>query len=157
MGSLMLHVLAAFAQFEREMIATRTREAMAVLKAKGQPLNRHNLLGFLWVGKKGKKRVVRDDHDRKVMNNIVKWRRCGISWNEIVDHIAKHDVLTSRGGDWNRSRVRRAYVAELYLQAIEAAGRKVEESPAELLAYRNFCSQHIGRRERERTGRAAVS
>ncbi len=152
MGTLLLHILGAFAEFERTMIATRTREAMAVIRAKGQPLNRHDLVGFKWVGPKGKKRVVRDDHDRSVMGNIVKWRRCGISWNEIVDHIAKHDVLTSRGGDWNRSRVRRAYVAELYLQAIEAAGRKVEESPAELLAYRNFCSEHIGRRGPEGTG-----
>ena len=107
MGTLLLHILSAFAQFEREMIATRTKESMAVLKAKGQPLNRHDLLGFKWVGRKGNKRVVRDDHDRSVMNNIVKWRRCGISWNEIVEHIDKYGVLTSRGGDWNRSRVRR--------------------------------------------------
>ena len=151
MGSLMLHVLAAFAQFEREMIATRTKEAMAVLKAKGQPLNRHDLVGFTWVGKKGNKRVIRDDHDRSVMSNILKWRKIGISWNDIVDHIAKHNILTSRGGTWNRSRVRRAYIAELYLQSIELAGRKVEESPGELLAYRNFCSQHIGRRSQVRT------
>ena len=114
MGRLILHVLTAFAEFERTMVATRTRESMAILKARGQPLNRHDLLGFKWVGRKGNKRVVRDDHDRSVMNNIVKWRKIGISWNEIVDHIAKYDVLTSRGGAWNRSRVRRAFTAELY-------------------------------------------
>ena len=117
-------------------------------------MNRHDLLGFKWVGRKGNKRVVRDDHDRSVMNNIVKWRKIGISWNEIADHIDKHGVLTSRGGDWNRSRVRRAYTAELYLQAVEAAGRSIEDDPNELFAYRNFCSQYIGRRGRvcERTG-----
>ena len=152
MGTLLLHILGAFAQFEKEIIATRTREATAVLKAKGQPMNRHNLLGFLWVGKKGNKRVVRDDHDRKVMGMIVKWRKIGISWSEIADHIEKKGVLTSRGGDWNRSRVRRAYTAELYLQAVEAAGQRVEDDPAELFAYREFCSEHIGRRGRERTG-----
>ena len=146
MGTLLLHVLAAFAQFEREMIATRTREAMAVLKAKGQPLNRHDLLGFKWHGPKGNKRVVRDDHDRSVMGNIVKWRRCGISWNEIVAHIEQHAILTSRGGSWNRSRVRRAFTAELYLQSIEAEGRSIEDDLTELFAYREFCSECIGRR-----------
>ena len=59
-------------------------------------------------------------------------------------------IATSRGGAWNRSRVRRAFTAELYLQSIEAQERSVEDDAAELLAYREFCSEYIGRRGRVR-------
>ncbi len=146
MGALMLHILAAFAQFERSLISTRTKEALAVRLANGQPINGCNLMGFIWVGAKGNKTVARDDHDRSVMGNIVKWRKIGIVWAEIVEHIAKAKVLTSVGGNWDINRVRRAHCAELYLEAVEAANRKVEDSAGELFAYRAFCREHLGKR-----------
>ena len=102
-GRLMLHILTAFAEFERELAASRTREAMAILKAKGQPLNYQQLIGFIWYGRKGHKKVKRDEHDRKVMFAIVKFRKLGLSWNEIVDHIANQKVLTSQARKWEKN------------------------------------------------------
>ena len=145
MGALILQILTAFSQFERELIRSRTRESMAMLIAKGQPTNGTHPIGFIWIGKKGQKRVKRDDHDRKVMANIVTWRKMGITWDGITGHIEKYGVKTSKGGSWNVTRVRRAYCAELYLQAVEEGGRKVEEDPAELLAYRDFCRRYMGK------------
>jgi DNA invertase Pin-like site-specific DNA recombinase len=144
-GRLMLQILTAFAEFERELAASRTREAMAILKARGQPLNHQQLIGFEWYGRKGHKKVKRDEHDRKVMFAIVKFREMGLSWNEIVEFIASKKVLTSQARKWEKTRVRRAYCAELYLRRIEAAGRRAEDDPAELFAYRNFCSKYVGR------------
>ena len=43
-GRLMLHVLAAFAEFERELVSERTRAGMQARKARGEPVGRRRKL-----------------------------------------------------------------------------------------------------------------
>ena len=62
---------------------------------------------------------VRDDDERRVMGLIVTWRMEDHGWDEITLLLARHGVTTKDGTPWSRSRVFRAFRAELVLQALE--------------------------------------
>src|SRR4029077_10731754 len=64
-GRLMLHVLLSFAQFEREIIAERTRDKIAMVRRQGRWVGGMPLLGFD-VDPRGSKLVVHEDEAVRV-------------------------------------------------------------------------------------------
>jgi site-specific DNA recombinase len=64
MGRLILNVLLSFAQFERELIAERTRDKIAATRRKGKWAGSHPLLGFDLDPKGGRLAVNPDEADR---------------------------------------------------------------------------------------------
>ena len=70
-GKLMFHMIGMFAQFERDMIAERTRAGLAARKARGQSL--------------GRKSVIHPGSDK--WNEAVKLMRDGLSFVEIAKRI----------------------------------------------------------------------
>lgn len=66
-GRFTAHVLAAVAQLERDLISQRTREALAVIKARGVVLGRQSTI------------------DLKLVDKVKKLRNSGKSWREIVN------------------------------------------------------------------------
>ena len=79
-GRLVAHVLAAVAEFERQRIRERTREALAQVKANGQRL--------------GRPRQLPDEIVTRVEFN----RNSGWTLRRIADDLNNDDVPTAQGG-----------------------------------------------------------
>jgi len=87
-GRLMLTQFAGFARFERDLIAQRTRDALAVKKAQGVRL--------------GRPQDLPDDIVRRVLRE----RADGRTLQAIADGLIADGVPTARGGRWQAGTVR---------------------------------------------------
>jgi DNA invertase Pin-like site-specific DNA recombinase len=81
-GKMMRTMLAAFAELERDFIAQRTREALAVKRAQGVVLGRPVQL------------------PPEVGQRIIELRAEGLTWQQIADQLTADSVPTARGGVW---------------------------------------------------------
>lgn len=87
-GRMMLTQLAAVAQFERDRIAQRTREALAVRKAQGVRLGRPSVL------------------NRDVVVRVLDERAAGRTLREIAEGLTADGIKTARGrATWSTSSV----------------------------------------------------
>lgn len=88
-GRLIANVFASVAEWERETIATRTRDGLAALRAQGKPIGRP---------------AVSDVPE--VAERITSMRRAGETWQAIADTLNTEGVPTVRGGSsWRVSSV----------------------------------------------------
>lgn len=88
-GKLMAGVMAQFAEYERELISTRTKDALAAAKARGQRLGRPRAI------------------DPKLLARIVKQRQKGLSLRAIAQGLNEDGVPTVRGGRcWHPATIR---------------------------------------------------
>jgi len=95
-GRFTANVLASAAQYERELIASRTREGMAQRKAEGATF--------------GRPRLMPDD----VVARILTERAAGLSLARIADGLNRDGVPTAHGGSaWHASTVKRVCDREL--------------------------------------------
>lgn len=109
---LTIHILAAVAEHEREMISARTREALKAAKARGVKLGSPKNLTEE-VAKKGRavaERVRKGKADafaRKRFKEISGYLKEGLSLNAIARRLNQDGVLTARGktGAWTPSAV----------------------------------------------------
>lgn len=92
-GQLVATVLAAVAQWERQLIAARTSDALAVLRAQGRELGRPSP-------------VTPDVADR-----VVQLRAEGRSWAAIATTMSAEEWPTATGGHWHPTTVRRIALA----------------------------------------------
>jgi DNA invertase Pin-like site-specific DNA recombinase len=79
-GELVAHVMMAVAQWERRVIAQRTREGLAVKRAQGVTLGRHRLV------------------TPELEARIVQLRRDGLSFENIAALLTMEGVSTPKGG-----------------------------------------------------------
>lgn len=118
-GKLMLRLMAILAEFERDMIAERTREAFRHGKVMDRILatkrrtgiwNQNAGLGFKLVGASGQRRKVPDHEERKLIRFIVELRDVhGLSFDEIYLHFWRNKIRTRNNKEWSEGRIRRAY------------------------------------------------
>jgi DNA invertase Pin-like site-specific DNA recombinase len=125
-----VQLIGVFGELERKLASVRTKEAMACKTRKGQATNRFPGYGFMWerqfdreAGKRVRVRVANPD-ERHIMGQIVKWRVDGYGWDAITSNLNAHDVKTKHDTRWSRSRVIRAFHAELRLQAQAGGSRE---------------------------------
>lgn len=91
-GKAMANMLATFAELEREMIGTRTREGMAAAKAKGKQI--------------GRPRLATAD----VVDRICTEREAGASFGAIARGLTDDGILSPQGRPgWQPSTVRRVF------------------------------------------------
>ena len=103
-GEMLVNLLAAFAQFERRLIGQRTRDALQVVKGRGQRLGRPV------------------DLPNAVRRRIVQQRQEGASLYQIADALTAGEVPTARGGlRWYASTVRGVLVSVEADRAAQAA------------------------------------
>jgi DNA invertase Pin-like site-specific DNA recombinase len=96
---LTLHILAAVAEHEREMISKRTKEALAAAKARGVKLGTPSPPTDL---SKATAALISqaDDFAREVYPLIERKRAEGKSFQAIARELARERVETPRGGRW---------------------------------------------------------
>ena len=98
-GRLMMRMLAAFAEFERDLISDRTKESHAVQKQKRHRITRDPGVGFMWFysGQKlnGSRLYLRIPNleEMKLLESFNEWFTKGMSLSEISAHCRKHGIV----------------------------------------------------------------
>jgi len=118
-GRIMLTLLAAFAEFERTLIAERTAAALAHKKKNKQAYN-HLPYGFQRDGKQ----LVPCEAEQKVLKRIFAWREEGRSLYEIACELNDLGVPSKKGGKWHAAVIAHVVNNDLY-----------RESPENLIPY----------------------
>lgn len=105
-GAFTANMIGAAAQFEREMIAKRTRDALAVKKSRGERVGREPLV------------------PEAVRARIVRLRKRGVGWFKIAETLNADGVPTSRGGSkWFPSTVKKVWQSAQYIAERERIAR----------------------------------
>lgn len=112
-GRVQAQVIAAFAEYERRLISQRTRETMAVARARGVHCG------------------VRSTLPLAVVQRIVSERVEGSTWQAIADELNADEVATGRGGRcWRDSSVRAVWRSSEGVKACEALSVKAQRRAA---------------------------
>jgi DNA invertase Pin-like site-specific DNA recombinase len=103
---LTLHVMAAFAEHEREAISTRTKAALAAARARGVRLGAPDPTGAGIIGR-DRQREAAARFAANVLPVVAEIRRAGAgTLAEIAGALNARGVRTARGGQWHASTVR---------------------------------------------------
>lgn len=108
---LTIHIMAAFAEHEREAISQRTKEALAVVKRNGKQLGNPRPAESL---AKGRSRIADDlaEHRAKVRPLVERLRNSGATYRAIAGELEKLEIPTARGKSWDPSTVRRLMLSD---------------------------------------------
>jgi DNA invertase Pin-like site-specific DNA recombinase len=132
-GEMILTVMAAVAQFERQRIGERIRAHWAHRRKLAKETGDRSIVtsvrppyGFKVCRSGGKRRWVPDEAQRQLGRAIVAWHdQQGWSFHGIWSHLLKNRIyrLNAKGGkrEWSLNGIRGVYVAERKLQQEEAA------------------------------------
>ncbi|WP_337996270.1 recombinase family protein [Oleispirillum naphthae] len=107
-NKLVLHIMAAMAQHEREAISARTKAALAAAKARGTKLG-----GFRGVkvnqamGAQANAERAREWAQGEIGQEVADMKARGWSLWEIAHHLNDLGVKTRRGGEWQATTVKR--------------------------------------------------
>jgi DNA invertase Pin-like site-specific DNA recombinase len=98
---LTLHILAAVAEHEREMISARTKAALQAAKARGVRLGRNA------ERLASANRATAVDRARQIEHVLAELNRSGMTTREIAAELTARGISTPRGGRWHPQTVRR--------------------------------------------------
>jgi DNA invertase Pin-like site-specific DNA recombinase len=104
-NNLTIHILAAVAEHEREMISQRTKAALAAAKAKGKKLGGPKLAQARLKGHAANREAA-DRFAKNVQPIIEQIRASGVtSLRKIAAALQARGMATARGGQWNAAQV----------------------------------------------------
>lgn len=107
---LAIHILAAIAEHERDMISRRTREALAVAKAKGAILGGNRGACISETMRKESilvRRTKSEVYKERVLPTISDLQGKGLSLSETARKLNEMQIYTVRGGRWTATAVSR--------------------------------------------------
>jgi DNA invertase Pin-like site-specific DNA recombinase len=105
-NKLTIHIIAAVAEYEREVIAQRTKAALAAAKARGVRLGNPAAASQSKVAS-DRARSQADAYAKRVMPVIQTLQTQGVtSFSRIAKALEESDVRTQRGGRWTAAGVR---------------------------------------------------
>ncbi|MFH2218739.1 MAG: recombinase family protein [Pseudomonadota bacterium] len=103
---LMRRLIDAFAEFERAMIRLRTTSALAEKRKRGEKLGGRRPFGWSVTVKDGKKMIVVDEREQKIIAEMVEMRRKGAKLSEIRKALHEAGIKTATGRDaWNEASI----------------------------------------------------
>jgi len=102
---LTLHILAAVAEHEREMISARTKAALAVAKARGVRLGNPRPREAQTIGAVVN-RAAADRFAAQMYDQVAGLRGQGLSLRRIADELNRRGIATVRGRAWAPQQVR---------------------------------------------------
>lgn len=102
-GRLMMLNLANYAQYERELIAERTREAMQHMKAQGVRLGvaPYGYKHSQQLDEKGRRVLVPEPAEQEIIHWMAYLHRDGCEFLAIVEHLEAKGITPRRGGRWH--------------------------------------------------------
>jgi DNA invertase Pin-like site-specific DNA recombinase len=106
-GRLVLHVLCSVAQWEREAVSERTREALAHLRRGGVYLGRPPF-GFEAHEQHGQRVLVPCEHEQTIVEEMRQLAKGGLRPSRIAAAFNARGVPTRNGGRWHARTVARA-------------------------------------------------
>ena len=62
--------------------------------------------GFKWTGKKGEKRLVKNDAEQAVHGDILQMRQQGCSTYAIAKELNRQQIPTRKGGAWKQQTIK---------------------------------------------------
>jgi len=101
-GRMMFNMLAAFAQYESEIIGERTKSAMQYKRSKGEKYCHIVPFGYDEVNG----RLIKVDKEIKIVKRIIRKHQQGISLRDIANKLNDTGVSTKQGGKWHASTIR---------------------------------------------------
>ena len=104
-GKLMFTMISAMAQFEREIIGLRTKDALAHKKATGAKLGGTVPYGFRLIKSTGKLGKIKKE--QTVISRLLYWREEGWSYRRIAEMLESENIPTKTGKEWYANTVRK--------------------------------------------------
>jgi site-specific DNA recombinase len=101
-GRLVLNIMTSVAQWEREAIGERTTTALAHKRAKGEKLGGACPYGFDAVERGGRKHLVPNEGERRVLETMRQMKAAGRSYQQIADALNASELFTKEGKPWVR-------------------------------------------------------
>ena len=117
---LTLHILAAVAEHEREMIADRTKAALQAAKARGVLLGRHGVEHLAPANKAAA--MGRADQLKPILAEL---SAAGMSYQQIAAELTARGVTTPRGGRWHAQTVARV-LDRIAIQSVLSAEKRAD-------------------------------
>jgi DNA invertase Pin-like site-specific DNA recombinase len=108
-GRMMLTMMAAFAEFERNLISERTTFALAHKRSQRQAYN-HTPYGF----ERPVGNILELPEEQQVVRSIKTWREKGETFQGIADRLNQDNVRTKHGAKWHRSTIRQILRNDLH-------------------------------------------
>ena len=103
-GKLYFTLISAMAQFEREIIGLRTKDALAHKKATGAKLGGIVPYGYKLIKSTGKLSKIRKEQE--VISRLLYWREEGWSYRRIAEMLESENIPSKTGKSWYASTVR---------------------------------------------------
>ena len=104
-GKLFFTMITAMAQFEREMIASRTKDALTHKKNKGEKLGGRVPFGFRVT--KNSPKLIPIKSEQKTITRILNLRLEGLSLRRIGEALSREKITSKLGGEWHPNVIRR--------------------------------------------------
>lgn len=102
-GRMLMHNLANYNQFEREVISERTRDSLQYLKAQGVRLG-HAPYGYEFskqLDDKGRRILVPRPGEQETIGKLAAWHTERVKFAEMARRLKAAGSRARRGGDWN--------------------------------------------------------
>jgi len=117
-GRMVVRMLAVIAEWEREAIGERTRDALTAKRARGERTSRHAPLGFRLTTAGT---LQPDEAERDQLRVIAECRAAGYPWTGIARELAKLGYVTRSGRPWTLWNVRSAYTTAARIGTVRTA------------------------------------
>jgi DNA invertase Pin-like site-specific DNA recombinase len=113
-GRLMFRLMSVLAEFEREQLVERTTMAMAHMRHEHRQISYHPPYGW---DHSEKGRMVRNDREQAVLDEMIAMHTAGTSWSEIAQRLTEMGITTKRNGTWRGDAVKAIVKREMSVRA----------------------------------------
>jgi len=98
-GRLIINVLGSVSQWEREVIAERTSEALQEKKRQGKKYTNIAPYGYKWENKT----LVKNEAEQKIIKQVFKLKKNGLSLQKIANKLNEKNTLKRINTAWKKS------------------------------------------------------